>query len=95
MFVKGLLGVDDGDDEVVDVDYKVDYHLFDADECESPSLPNVQQLKMPPVSTLTCKLFLGKKTGREVLRRSCLRSKQPKLQAAATLIANWFLIMLK
>ena len=44
MFVKGLLGVDDGDDEVVDVDYKVDYHLFDADECESPSLPNVQQL---------------------------------------------------
>ena len=93
MFVKGLLGVDDGvDNEVQEsVDYKVDHYLFDADECESPSLPNVQQLKMPPVSTFcTCKLFLGKKTGREVLRRSCLRSKQPRLQAAATLIANWF-----
>ena len=46
MFVKSLLDVDDGDDKEVQesVDYKVDDYLFDADECESPSLPNVHQL---------------------------------------------------
>ena len=46
MFVKGLLDVDDGVDSEVQesVDYKVDYHLFDADKYESPSLLNVHQL---------------------------------------------------
>ena len=85
MFVKSLLDVDDGvDNEVQEsVDYKVDDYLYDADECATTT-------KVPPISTLTCKLFLGKKTGREVLRRSCLRSKQPRLQAAATLNSNCF-----
>ena len=52
MFVKSLLDVDDGVDIEVQesVDYKVDKHLFDADECETPSLPNVHQLTR-------CRLF--------------------------------------